>query len=101
MAYDEPEYEKMIPLLPWPGGKHWPQTENWETNVARLLYPSTLEPVMLVSKTDDDAGTETDWDCHQLLPPHTAVSAGSSWGCCSARNGTARPKPLALGGSHS
>ena len=91
VAYDEPEYEKMIPLLPWPGGKHWPQTKDWETNVARLLYPSTLEPVMLVSKTDDEARTETDWDCHQLLPPHTTVR--SSWGCCSARNRTAAASP--------
>ena len=97
VAYDEPQYEQMISLLPWPGGTHWPQTKDWETNIARLLYPSTLlEPVgvvTLASKTDDVARAETGWDCHQLLPPHTVVSGGSSWGCCSARNGTAVASP--------
>jgi sucrose-6-phosphate hydrolase SacC (GH32 family) len=94
VAYDEPAYEKMIPLLPWPGGKHWPQTKDWETNVARLLHPSTLEPVVSpVSKTDDEAGAQTNWDCHELLPPDTGVSSGSSWGCCSARNGTVAGSP--------
>ena len=55
VAYDEPEYENMIKLLPWPGGKHWPQTKDWETSVTRLLHPSTLE-VGVASKTDDKIG---------------------------------------------
>ena len=41
VQFREPKYEEMIDLLPWPGGTHWPQTHSWETNIARLVYPSS------------------------------------------------------------
>jgi hypothetical protein len=41
VEFREPRYEKMIELLPWPGGHHWPQSHDWESNVARLVYPSS------------------------------------------------------------
>ena len=37
--YNSTRYEEMIPLLPWGS---WPTT--WESDVSRLLFPSTLEP---------------------------------------------------------
>jgi hypothetical protein len=43
-VYDEPEYERMIQQLPWPGGAHWPQQESWDVDVSRLLFPSIADP---------------------------------------------------------
>ena len=36
--YNDTRYEEMIPLLPWDS---WPTT--WESDVSRLLFPSTIE----------------------------------------------------------
>jgi hypothetical protein len=40
-VYNEPEYERMIQQLPWPGGRHWPQQKSWDVDISRLLFPST------------------------------------------------------------
>eukprot|EP01047_Picozoa_sp_COSAG01_P025337 COSAG01_NODE_1596_length_9782_cov_16.488692_7_plen_160_part_00 len=52
----------------------------------RMLTPADMAKMKtnafaknVTIKTDDEDGTETHWDCHQLLLPHIAVSAGSSY----------------------